>query len=204
MHSGRNVILVPDRFKDVTVVNCVKSAEKISSFRSQYITPNERRFEDIVEPTSSPSFEFIHFHSLHSKTLKWVNADVKILLFNRRKWHPVISKYRSPVRFWNETGNSFIMGSLTKRSFFIFPVFPKISGKFSRLKQSESSSSSREGKLRGGNLLSSAHSSAINILSLVRKPTESSTAIKLAHSLKESFSKFGRWDTSGICVKRLQ
>jgi len=82
MHSERNVILVPDRFKDVTVVNCVKPVEKISSFRSQYTTPNERRFDDTVESTSSPSFEFIHFHSLHPKTLKWVNADVKTLLFN--------------------------------------------------------------------------------------------------------------------------
>jgi len=111
---------------------------------------------------------------------KWIGLEQKWIGSRKLDFLPTL------------TGNSFIMGSLTKRSFFIFPVFPNISGKLSRLKQSESSSSSREGKLRGGNLLSSAHSSAINILSLVRKPTESSTEIKLAHSLKESFSKFGR------------
>ena len=85
----------------------------------------------------------------------------------------------------------------------MFFISPNISGKYSRLEHPESSSVSREVKLRGGKLVSLLQPLAFNILSLFRKPIESSTATKLSHSSNESSLKFGRSDTSGICVKNL-
>jgi len=83
----------------------------------------------------------------------------------------------------------------------MFHIFPIISGKFSRLEQYKSLSFLREGKLRGGNLLSFLQCCELNNLSLDIKPTESSIAVKLSQHSKESFSKFGRSDMSGIRVK---
>ena len=108
----------------------------------------------------------------------------------------------SPIRFWNENDNSF-MGRPFNSSLSMFSISPNISGKYSRLEHWRSVSVSREVNLRGGKLVSFVQPKASNFLSLFRKPIEPSTATKLSHSLNESSLKFGRSDTSGICVKNL-
>jgi len=91
------VISVYDRFKDVIVVNCVKPAEKISSFMLQDATPNERRFKNTVEPTSvrNPSVSL-------SPTL---TRNEKVEHYIRIKTHKPIA-----LRFWVESGVSILCG----------------------------------------------------------------------------------------------
>ena len=205
MHSGRNVKLLFLRFKVTTWSSCKKPLEKKSSYSLQSSTAKPYTFEHTIELTfSSPSSDFTHCSPLQLEASKKSNLGIMtMLLGNKRIPQSRRDKVLSPTRFWNETGNSF-KPRLTNSRYNKFFISPNISGKFSRLEHCESSSISREVKLRGGNVVSLLQNLALNILSLFRKPIEWWTVIKFPHRSNESFSKFGRSDMSRISIKNSQ